>query len=181
MGGIFDNYTPMNFSDFPNDILNEIASMAFGIRELADLRITADRSYAPVVIITSNSEKQLPDPFLRRCVFYDIQFPRDRMREIATGTIRPFDGDDAPVLSEAIEVLEELRKDLHQLEKKPGTSEFLSWLEVVAGAASSSAQPLRRDKALILRTLSLLLKSRDDTTKGRHIIDKWVQSEPPRA
>lgn len=68
--------------DLPNDVLNEIENMAFTVRELTDedgkkpgLTFTADRSHAPIVIITSNSERDLPDAFVRRCVYYNIEFP----------------------------------------------------------------------------------------------------------
>src|SRR6185503_6558420 len=70
--------------DFPNDILNEIEHLTFTVRETGQAFV-AGPEYRPILVLTSNSEKNLPDAFLRRCIFYHISFPsRDRLREIAT-------------------------------------------------------------------------------------------------
>src|SRR5205085_1382510 len=61
--------------DFPNDILNEVEGMYFRIPELGDALIKADETMRPVLILTSNSEKNLPDAFLRRCIYYYLPFP----------------------------------------------------------------------------------------------------------
>lgn len=67
--------------DFPNDLLREIESMKFRIPELAGREVRAAADHRPVVVITSNSEKLLPDAFLRRCIFYDVPFPDDKKLE----------------------------------------------------------------------------------------------------
>ena len=64
--------------DFPNDILNEIEHLYFRVPELGNIQIRAPKDMQPLVVITSNSEKHLPDAFLRRCIFYHIAFPEQR-------------------------------------------------------------------------------------------------------
>lgn len=163
--------------DLPNDLLSEIANMRFSVREMKHAEIAADRNRAPVVIITSNSEKLLPDPFLRRCVYHDIRFPEERMAQIAARTLAPPGGEDGPLLQEATSFVRELRNAEHHLEKKPGLSEFLAWVEVLAKTAKAGPAPLSRDDALAARCMGILTKSRHDAERARVVFGDWAAEQ----
>ncbi len=111
--------------EFPNDLLRELDQMAFYVYET---RTTVKARHRPIIIITSNNEKELPDAFLRRCFFHYIRFPdRDTMRAIVEVH---FPGLKQRLLKEAMEVFFELR-ELPGLKKKPSTSELLDWLKLL--------------------------------------------------
>ena len=75
--------------DFANDVLNEIERLEFQVGELGNARIVADPTYAPIVVLTSNSERTLSDAFLRRCVYYNIPPPdREQLRRIVESRLR---------------------------------------------------------------------------------------------
>jgi len=116
--------------DFPNDILNEIEQMKFEVRETHRV-FRADRRFRPIVVLTSNSEKNLPDAFLRRCLFYHIPFPlEDELKKIAEKRIK---GNLAPdFVDGAVRHFFEIRKK--NLKKKPGTAEFLAWICILASS-----------------------------------------------
>ena len=98
--------------DFPNDVLNEVEGMYFRIPELGNAEVRADADQRPILIMTSNSEKNLPDPFLRRCVFYHIGFPdEDRLREIVFSRLGEtvMEVKDGPFLGDALDIFARLR------------------------------------------------------------------------
>jgi len=108
--------------EFPNDLLLELDAMRFRIDETGREVVAKER---PVVIITSNNEKELPDAFLRRCVFHYIQFPS---RELMTEIVRVHHPDVTDrVLDNALEVFFGLRST-PKLRKKPSTSELIDWI-----------------------------------------------------
>jgi MoxR-like ATPase len=108
--------------EFPNDLLHEIDAMRFRIDETGREIVAAER---PIVVITSNNEKELPDAFLRRCVFHYIQFPN---RELMTEIVRVHHPDITDrVLDNALEVFFGLRST-PRLRKKPSTSELIDWI-----------------------------------------------------
>ena len=111
--------------EFPNDLLWELDKMEFYINETKE---TIKATQRPIVIITSNAEKELPDAFLRRCIFHYIEFPdMEKMREI----IAVHYGDmDEKLLTAAMEAFYELRA-MRELQKKPSTSELLDWLSAL--------------------------------------------------
>lgn len=111
--------------EFPNDLLVELDRMEFFVYETGE---TIKAKHRPIIIITSNNEKELPDAFLRRCFFHFINFPdRDTMREII-GVHYP---DIAKTLvQEAMEVFFDVRS-IPGLKKKPSTSELLDWLKLL--------------------------------------------------
>ena len=111
--------------EFPNDLLWELDRMEFYINETKETITTKHR---PIVIITSNAEKELPDAFLRRCIFHYIAFPdEEKMREI----IKVHYGDiDKTLCDNAIEAFYEIRK-MNDLQKKPSTSELLDWIQAL--------------------------------------------------
>jgi MoxR-like ATPase len=111
--------------EFPNDLLQELDRMEFYVQE-TDETIRAE--VRPVVIITSNNEKELPDAFLRRCFFHYIRFPDDEtMRAIVEVH---FPGIKPRLVSEALKTFYEIR-DTPGLKKKPSTSELLDWLKLL--------------------------------------------------
>ena len=108
--------------EFPNDLLHELDVMRFRIDETGKEIVAAER---PVVVITSNNEKELPDAFLRRCVFHYIQFPN---RELMSEIVRVHHPDITDkVLDNALEVFFGLRST-PRLRKKPSTSELIDWI-----------------------------------------------------
>lgn len=111
--------------EFPNDLLWELDKMEFYINETKE---TIKTKHRPIVIITSNAEKELPDAFLRRCIFHYIEFPNaEKMEEI----IRVHFGDiDRKLCEKALEAFYEIR-GMKELQKKPSTSELLDWLQAL--------------------------------------------------
>ncbi|MFM7419641.1 MAG: AAA family ATPase [Alphaproteobacteria bacterium] len=111
--------------EFPNDLLLEIDRMEFYVYEL---RRTVKARHRPVVIITSNNEKELPDAFLRRCFFHYIRFPDRETMERIVQTHFPNIRQD--LLREALTVFFDVR-GVNELKKKPATSELLDWLKLL--------------------------------------------------
>ncbi|MCL2437274.1 MAG: MoxR family ATPase, partial [Clostridiales bacterium] len=111
--------------EFPNDLLWELDKMEFYISETKETIKTINR---PIVIITSNAEKELPDAFLRRCVFHYIEFPdQERMEEI----IKVHYGDiEKKLLANAMQTFYSIR-EMRDIQKKPSTSELLDWLKAL--------------------------------------------------
>lgn len=123
--------------DFPNDLLNEIDRMFFRIPEVTDprtggvRRVTASERYRPVVVLTSNSERNLPPPFLRRCVFHHIHFPERAQKERLTNILKiHLAGCVTPLADSAINFFYDIREGL-QLEKRPTSHELLQWVRVL--------------------------------------------------
>lgn len=111
--------------EFPNDLLWELDKMQFYINETKETITTKHR---PIVIITSNAEKELPDAFLRRCIFHYIEFPdADKMQEIINVH---FGNIDQKLCQRALEAFYEIRK-MDEIQKKPSTSELLDWIQAL--------------------------------------------------
>jgi len=112
--------------EFPNDLLNELDEMSFYIPETEETITAKNR---PITVITSNNEKELPDAFLRRCIFHYIEFPdQDLMEEI----IRVhFPNIKNNLLAETVKVFYNLR-NIDGLRKKPSTSELLDWIQALS-------------------------------------------------
>ncbi len=111
--------------EFPNDLLQELDRMSFDVYETHETIAARER---PIVVITSNNEKELPDAFLRRCFFHYIKFPdRDTMQAIVDVH---FPGIQKILVSKAMDVFYEVR-DVPGLKKKPSTSELLDWLKLL--------------------------------------------------
>ncbi len=137
--------------EFPNDLLHELDRMRFTISETGDEIIAPTR---PIVVITSNAEKELPDAFLRRCVFHFIEFPdRDLMSRIIRVHHPALEGQ---LLAEALKTFYALR-DLQGLRKRPSTSELIDWIAVLKRAGIAKVE---LDAALPF--LGALLKREQD-------------------
>ncbi len=142
--------------EFPNDLLQELDKMEFHVYETGE---TIRARQRPIMIITSNNEKELPDAFLRRCFFHYIQFPdADTMRKIVE-VHHP--GIKDSLLTTALTQFYEIR-DTSGLKKKTSTSEVLDWLKLLL-AEDLSAEDLKRDGADALPKLhGALLKNEQD-------------------
>ena len=142
--------------EFPNDLLQELDRMEFQVYETGETIRAKNR---PVIIITSNNEKELPDAFLRRCFFHYIRFPdMDTMRQIVA-VHHPAIKEQ--LLTTALTQFYEIREQ-SGLKKKPSTSEVLDWLKLLL-AEDLSAEDLKRDAASALPKLhGALLKNEQD-------------------
>ena len=143
--------------EFPNDLLHELDQMAFHVYETGEQVQAKQR---PIVIITSNNEKALPDAFLRRCFFHFIQFPDAEM--LAQIAQVHFPDLQQNLLQQALELFFELR-DTPGLKKKPSTSELLDWLRLLL-AEDLTAQQLAasRQRQTALPLTGALLKHEQD-------------------
>ena len=143
--------------DFPNDLLNEVDRMEFTIPETGETFAAVKR---PVVIITSNSERQLPDAFLRRCVFHEIKFPGpERLEEILKERLGHLDVSNALVKAAVRRFLQ--MRELDGLEKQPATGELLMWLKVLT---MSGVEPAALEKTPLaeLPFTAAVIKTRHD-------------------
>src|SRR5471032_2137061 len=151
--------------EFPNDLLRELDRMEFYVYETREM---VQARHRPLVIITSNNEKELPDAFLRRCFFHYIKFPdRDTMEQIVAVHYPNLKKE---LLKEALEVFFDIR-DLPGLKKKPSTSEFLDWLKLLL-AEDIPAEALRSKdaKAIVPPLHGALLKNEQDV----HLFERLV-------
>ena len=124
--------------EFPNDLLRELDEMAFHIPELDE---TVRAEIRPVTIITSNAEKELPDAFLRRCVFHYIRFPEpERVRRIVNAHLPELEEE---LVNAAIERFYGLRR-IEGMRKKPSTSELLDWLMVLSRSGADAQDILKK-------------------------------------
>ncbi|WP_279503991.1 AAA family ATPase [Aeromonas veronii] len=149
--------------EFPNDLLLELDRMEFDVYETGE-RVKARQR--PVVIITSNNEKELPDAFLRRCFFHYIRFP-DKAEMQAIVKLHYPDLKES-LLSEAMELFFELR-EVEGLRKKPSTSELLDWIRLLlADDIAPEAMRAREPGRLVPALYGALLKTEQDL----HLFEK---------
>ncbi len=143
--------------EFPNDLLQELDRMEFFVYETGETIRARNR---PIVIITSNNEKELPDAFLRRCFFHYIKFPDpETMRSIVEVH---FPGLKGRLVSEALKIFYDMR-EVPGLKKKPSTSELLDWIKLLLNE-DISPETLRENdpRKLIPPLLGALLKNEQD-------------------
>lgn len=147
--------------DLPNDILNEIEKMSFSVRETGR-SFSADQAFRPVILLTSNSEKNLPDAFLRRCVFYHISFPDEkRLGQILQKRFGKEGGLDPEFVKNLIRHFEKIR-DI-DLKKKPSTAEFLAWVRVMQSMEIKDPEKIRPEQTdMLALSYSVLAKSEED-------------------
>jgi len=161
--------------DFPNDLLTVLDEpWEFEIPETQE-KITANRKHLPIIIITSNKEKgNLPTPFLRRCLYYYVDFPnKDQLQkiigihyEISQKSTESVKVPSASLTTRAIDVFSELREE-KTLFKKPGTSELLDWIQALTSFGETIPYP---ENLITLENLpykEVLLKIRNDWEKFR--------------
>jgi MoxR-like ATPase len=151
--------------EFPNDLLRELDRMEFYVYETQQLIKARHR---PLVIITSNNEKELPDAFLRRCFFHYIRFPDQETMEKIVGV--HFPKLKKALLKEALEAFFEIR-DVPGLKKKPSTSELLDWLKLLMAEDIPPEALTSRDQHKIIPPLhGALLKNEQDV----HLFERLV-------
>jgi MoxR-like ATPase len=146
--------------EFPNDLLNELDEMSFHIHEL-DEEVSA--KHRPIVIITSNSEKELPDAFLRRCIFYYIEFPDTEMMEEIVRVHYP-DIEDK-LIQGAIKRFYWIR-EMEGLRKKPSTSELLDWIKALM-LGGIAVEKITSE----IPFLGTLLKNEQDTDRFAKVVN----------
>ena len=152
--------------EFPNDLLRELDRMEFHVYETQQTVRAAQR---PIVIITSNNEKELPDAFLRRCFFHYIRFPdKETMQRIVDVH---FPDIKKNLLKEALEVFFQLR-EIPGLKKKPSTSELIDWLKLLLAEDIPPEALHAKDQQVAVPPLAgALLKNEQDT----HLFERLVQ------
>lgn len=161
--------------DFPNDLLNELDQLYFKIPELGNSKVVIEPTLQPIVIITSNSEKDLPDAFLRRCIYYNIPFPEP---ERLTGIISSHLGASADIndafFQSVLDLFYRLRAPGNGLRKKPATAELLGWILALQSFGQGKQNPLE-DPQIAFQTLSSLIKTAEDQPKATGIVKQWIQ------
>jgi MoxR-like ATPase len=152
--------------DFPNDLLDELDRMEFRVPELS---LTCTSTHRPVVIVTSNSERQLPDPFLRRCIFHRIDFPTgERLQAILRERLGPLN-----LAERLVEVATKRFEQVRQvpgIEKKPSTAELIAWVRVLHVSGMDPAA-LAQLKIAELPFLGALAKSDQDSSLLTRALD----------
>ena len=143
--------------EFPNDLLVELDRMEFFVYETGE---TVKARHRPIIIITSNNEKELPDAFLRRCFFHFINFPsKETMKEIIDVHYPDIQ---ASLVQEALQVFFELR-EIPGLKKKPSTSELIDWLKLLMADDIPDEVLKNRDQSKAIPPLyGALLKNEQD-------------------
>ncbi len=137
--------------EFPNDLLHELDRMRFVVSETGDEVVAKER---PVVILTSNNEKELPDAFLRRCVFHFIDFPEPELMKRIVAVHHPTL--ERELVDQAVIAFYRLR-ELPKLRKRPSTSELIDWISVLKHAGIGATRFARE-----LPFLGVLLKKEQD-------------------
>jgi MoxR-like ATPase len=166
--------------DFPNDILNEVDQMYFRIPELRDgsgaIRVVrAQPLLKPLMVLTSNSEKNLPAAFLRRCIFHHIEFPerqyKQRMADIISSNLARYPH--GRLTDEAVDFFYTLRED-RQMQKAPATAELVQWMRLLHGRLQGDQAGEPRELALtalpleeLSGTLGALAKNADDLRRAQ--------------
>ena len=143
--------------------------MTFTVKETGRTFI-ADGAYLPILILTSNSERDLPDAFLRRCVFYNIPFPdrQQLIRILANRVNRHGDGRDLNIYEAIVELFAEIR--MLRMRKKPGTAELIAWTRLLAHGGATYEEIRGKNAARLLPTVPLIAKNPED----RHLLIDWI-------
>ena len=153
--------------DFPNDILTEIEKYCFQVKELKhkEINLSPDERENIFIVMTSNSERNLPEPFLRRCIYFHITFPKpERLKEILVKRLNLTNANDIVNIESRIRDFFKFRKN-DSIQKMPTTSECLDYVRILHDANKldsplfDSAEKITKDG---LDYLSLLLKKKED-------------------
>ncbi|MCC7466444.1 MAG: MoxR family ATPase [Saprospiraceae bacterium] len=153
--------------DLPNDVLAALEKLEFSVPEIGKTWPSPPAALRPLIIMTSNSEKNLPDAFLRRVVYYHIPFPDDKM--LLRIISKKVDGFKDAELQSIVKHFEDIRDDKQvKLRKKPATAELIQWATLLhkigfpAAMLSDPDKLSKEERALLLSSYSVLAKSKDD-------------------
>jgi MoxR-like ATPase len=165
--------------DFPNDLLNEIEQMYFRIPELDNIQVGGPAAiasdYRPIVVITSNSEKNLPDPFLRRCVYYHIPFPTtERLREILLSRLGQLPSTQGPLIQDALAFFARLR-DRKVLKRQTSPAELIDWLTYMLRRGAKPKHRLNDVRSYAFASLSALTKDPKDQDSIRTELESFLE------
>jgi len=155
--------------DTPNDLLSEIQEMRFYVRELGTW-VEGGGDLRPAVVITSNSEKSLPEPFLRRCVFHHIDSPDDKRRKVIIEMRNHPFARRGLLYDGAMAYFEEVHGNLG---RAPGTAELLAWLTALENSVASAARsgaPTPSLRHMIEPTIGIFAKTDDDIASAKQLI-----------
>lgn len=167
--------------DVPNDILSEIDKLEFEVPELSleagrPFRIKADKAYRPIVIITSNVEKSLPDAFLRRCVYFHVKFPEPaELRKIVGNRLGELYRGNDGFVDAVLSLFHYFRDEALGLSKRPATAELLDWLYVLFHSLPDRAPPKRLEEHPRFEdsVRCTLLKHEADQDRTKELIQAW--------
>ena len=150
--------------EFPNDLLLELDKMEFYCYET---KTTIKAKHRPIIVITSNNEKELPDPFLRRCFFHYIVFPEQETLNQIVEVHYP--NLERELIDEAMAILYDLRQ-VRGIKKKPSTSELIDWIKLLT-VGKINAEELRKERAAgNLPFLGAVVKNEQDLNKIQRLV-----------
>jgi MoxR-like ATPase len=167
--------------DLPNDLLRELEDMAFEIKELG-VRVRVPRDdqtktppVRPMLVITSNAERSLPEPFLRRVAFYDIPDPTDA-RLIQMVQVRFTEMKSPQTVPEAVKLFRTIGEGFPVGERKPGTAEFLAWFSYLYRMGLGRQKTLPRELPEAVReSLVVLAKTRDSLNAIQSVVEEYLK------
>jgi MoxR-like ATPase len=157
--------------DLPNDVLNEIETLSFTVQETGR-SFSAEQSYRPIIIFTSNSEKNLPQAFLRRCIFYHISFPDTHtLKQIVQQRLKLNPDFTSEMVDKAIQHFVKIRE--LALKKQPATAELLAWIRILDRMHLDVENLQPGQLETLAFSYSILAKSKEDReTLNRGLIER---------
>jgi MoxR-like ATPase len=163
--------------DFPNDLLNEVDQMFFRVPELGNVQVggpgQVPDALKPIVIITSNSEKTLPEPFLRRCVYFHIPFPEgDRLRDILLARLGAFTRTQGPLVNDALAYFAKLR-ELGSGKRRASPAELIQWLTYMLHRGAKLDAPLADAREHALAGLVAMTKDEASQARAREELERF--------
>lgn len=169
--------------DLPNDILNILEDLEFDVPEIGK-SYSSQAAKRPVIILTSNSEKNLPDAFLRRCIYFHLNFPDEaQLLHIIAGKLGSGTYTEQEVRSALIPHFMHLRNVLKR--KKPGTAELLTWISLL-GKLGMNAEGIKnymymqgRDKDLLMTSYNVVAKTQEDLNTLRQMLESAAPPPNP--
>ena len=156
--------------DFPNDLLYELDRRSFSIPEFNETIYEANANYAPIVVITSNSEKHLPDAFMRRCCYYNISFPdsKEELQKIVLLHLRNRITEESILLQSALGYFLDARNA--GLTKNPGIAELIQFITALLNQKADPETNLTDQKNKALGALGVLFKNESDLKRGTQLL-----------
>jgi MoxR-like ATPase len=164
--------------DFPNDLLDEVDTMTFRVPELGGLETPVlPASLRPIVFVTTNSERQLPDAFLRRCAYVNIRYPvGEELDAILASRLDGMFKVGTPFLKDVRRFFEYLRKN-ELLDKNPGVSELIQFLLALGAAGVEPNNTIAGARSIVRDTIPLLGKSKEDIVRLLGEVEKWTSPD----